>query len=321
MADQLPHNDPDLALVRELKKLREQGRPLSELDDRLIRQLVDYKEAKKSRSQAEASHKDEIWDEISAATAPTQKAKITYLFSSPVIRWAAAAILIIGGIFSYIYLGRRHHPNLLAQSNASIKTIALNGGGRVTLRPYSKLFILKRKASKVVYKLKGEAQFDVVHNPNRIFSIKTSKGIVTDLGTKFIVSTWGKQMKVFLLQGSVRVRSRKGNRSAALSPGESASVSDNGHLSVNKKANARAFTDWLKQRLVFDDKPVRRVAAELEQQFNISISLPDRIASQNISGQLSLKSLQESLSDLALALSGSFTQTGKRSYKFEAAAP
>jgi ferric-dicitrate binding protein FerR (iron transport regulator) len=318
MADQLPHNDPDLSLAREIKKLREQGQPLSKLDDKLIQQLLDYKRNKNKHSDIRVSGKEKVWDEIRSATEPNQKAKVTYLFKSPAVRWAAAAILIIGGIFSFIYFGLNRQPGIVAQSFASIKTVHINNGGTVTLRPHSTLYNVKKSYSKVVYKLKGEAQFEVTHNPARTFAVKTNKGIITDLGTKFIVRTWGKQTKVYLQHGSVKVKANKSNQSVVLSPGQSASITAKSHIKVDKKANVAPFTDWLNQQLIFNDKPVSRVVSELEQQFDISISLPDSIAKQQISGQLSLKSLQSALNDLGLALNGSFVQTGKNSYKFEA---
>src|SRR5699024_9660978 len=83
------------------------------------------------------------------------------------------------------------------------------------------------------------------------------------------------------------------------------------------QADARTFTDWLDQQLIFESKPAIQVVHELEQEFNISITLPDTVRNNRLSGQLSLESLQVSLNDLTLVLGGTFVRTGERSYRLE----
>lgn len=112
--------------------------------------------------------------------------------------------------------------------------------------------------------------------------------------------------------------SNNGRHAITITPGEAAAVGETGTITRIRDADASEFTDWLNHKLIFDSKPAGQVTAELEQQFNISISLPEKVAGRKLSGQLSLTNLKTSLNDLGLVLGGTFVQTGKRSYKFEA---
>src|SRR5699024_2620003 len=102
-----------------------------------------------------------------------------------------------------------------------------------------------------------------------------------------------------------------------LHPGGAASISPDADITYISQANTREFTDWLDQQLIFESKPAIRVVHELEQQFDISITLPDTVKNNRLSGQLSLESPQVSLNDLTLVLGGTFVRTGERSYRLE----
>lgn len=316
MTDRLPNNDPDLALAKKIEELRQHGQSLSDLDDPIVQDLLDYKQ-EKLQSHIQSETKQDVWDQIEKATQPQEKAKIFSLPSSSAIRWAAAAVIIIAGVFSFFYFQGSHQPKLLASSGQSIQTVTLKDGSSITLRPHSKLFTVKKVKSKAVYKLKGEAQFDVTHNPSRTFTVKTTSGVISVLGTRFVLSSWGHRMQVYLQRGKVKVEDLQHADSVIIQPGEAAVVSKAKPIKVVKKAKAKEFTDWLSQRLVFNNELARQVIEELEQQFNISISLPKNIEQKRISGQLSLKKLQSVLDDLALVLNGSFQKTSPKSYIFK----
>lgn len=319
MADQqLPHNDPDRQLARSIDRARMENKSLSELDHPLISQLLEFRLQSHRSYQAERSDKLKVWQSIEAATKKSsQKTFVTTLVSARTIRWAAAALLLIGALFSFIYFQLGHQPELLAQSTTSIKTVQLNDGSTATLRPHSKLFAVEKSSSALLFELQGEARFEVTPKQNRTFSVQTETGRVSVLGTRFMLSSWGGRTQVFLEEGSVEIKALKKDSTVVLEPGESASITSESDISLVSAANAEEFTDWLNQELIFDNRSAGQITSELKQQFDISISLPDNITENRLSGRLSLKNLQTSLDDLALVLGGTFIQTGERSYKFE----
>lgn len=319
MADQPSHNDKEVQLARLIKRARETGTPLEEIagDDPLITSLLSYKKQKEDSFEIDESEKEEVWKGIASETKPSSKTKITQLFGSKTIRWAAAAILLIAGLFSFVYLQIYQQPELVAKSATSIKSVQLSDGSTVTLRPHSRLYALEQKRNSHQYKLEGEARFKVTEDAERSFSVITETGRVSVLGTSFILSSWGKQMQVYLQEGSIRVKALQQDSSIVLEPGQSAAISDKKGIPRLQTANLKEFVDWLDKQIVFENRPAQHIVGELEQHFNISITLPPDVAVKKLTGQLSLRSLQTSLHDLEIVLGGTFVKTGDRNYTFK----
>jgi ferric-dicitrate binding protein FerR (iron transport regulator) len=319
MTEQLPHNDPDLQLARDVGSQRLDKKSLSDIDDPLINQLLTYKREKVRSIPIHSDDRQQVWNRIASETQPQeQSAKVTSIFNATTIRWAAAAVLIIGAIFSFVYFNYPTQPQIIAESQSAIKTVTLSDGSSVTLRPYTTLFEIKESATSQQYRLEGEAIFDVTAEPARTFQVETALGKVMVLGTRFSVSSWGQQMQVFLDEGSLKVIPIEAPNPVQLSPGQSASISRSKKVTVSEKANHKEYFDWLNGELVFENKPLKDITAEIEQQFNITITLPKTIADDSISGQLPLDDLALALQDLELVLNGEFSKIGDQSYTFEA---
>lgn len=317
MTNQLPHNDPDLQLAREVgNQLTEKS--LSDINNSLIDELLIYKKQRISEISINPEDKKQVWNRIASATKPQkQKAKVTSISTATSIRWAAAAILVIGVIFSFVYLNYLNQPQIIAESQSSIKTVTLGDGSSVTLRPHTKLLEIETSTRSQQYRLEGEAIFDVISDPGRTFQVTTTLGKVTVLGTRFSVSSWGQQMQVYLEKGSVEVLPVQAQNPVRLTPGQSVSITSSKKLTISENPNPKEYLDWLEGKLVFENKPLKEITAEIEQHFNITITLPKTIAEDSISGQLSLNDLEIALQDLELVLNGKFSKTGEHSYTFE----
>lgn len=317
MSEQLSHTDPDLQLAQQIGNHRDDKKPLSNIDHPLVDQLLGYREQNIAEITIDQNDKQAVWERVVSKTATSsQKTPVTPLFNNSVIRWAAAAIILIAGIFGVVYW-QSLQPQLIASSANSIEMVELSDGSTVQLRPHSQLFAIEKSSSNHQYKIEGEGLFEVTDNPNRTFSVSSTEGKVTVLGTRFTVSSWNRQLQVYLAEGSIRIDDRNQHQSVTLNPGESASVSES-DISVSQTANADEFLDWLDQQIIFENKTARFVARELEQQFNISVTLPANVADNTLSGRLSTTQLETALTDLEIVLDGTFRKTGNRSYTFEA---
>lgn len=319
MADQLPHNDEDLQLARAIGRAREQEASLGIIssDDPLVTTLLSYRKQKMQSVEIDSKEKNQVWNNIASVTEPSSETKITTFFNTAKLRWAAAAVLMIGALVSFIYLEFYQQPELLAESQTAITTTNLSDGSTVTLRPHSQLFLLEQTPSVHRYKLEGEGFFEVTSNAKRTFSVETEIGKVSVLGTSFTISSWGKQTRVYLQEGAVKVEALKQDSSIVLKPGQSASINDINSVPALRSISKDEFLDWLDNKLVFENKPADLIIDELEQQFNISITIPENTGNNKLTGQLSLQSLETALQDLEIVLGGTFTQRGDQSYTFE----
>ena len=316
MSNQLPHNDPDLKLARKLGQLRAEGKPLDSIDDPLITRLVQYKQQHDAVAEISSTQKENIWKRILSDAESSTNSSSLKLFHSSTIRWAAAAIVLIGALFGFLYVQLWSGPSLIVESGTTIISTDLRDGSSVTLRPHSKLWSLDREPTQLLYKLQGEARFEVTPRKNRTFVVQTDKGKVSVLGTTFTLSSWGNKMQVFLEEGTVKVQALQADSAVVLSPGETAIVTQAQSIPEVQTAEIREFTDWLSNELVFNNRAAQIIIQEIEQEFNISITLPDAVKDRQLSGQLPLQTLTVALEDLELVLGGQFIKKGDQRYTF-----
>lgn len=180
---------------------------------------------------------------------------------SPFLKIAALLVVTVGIYFSFFY------NNLVqVQTLASEKTsIELPDRSKVELNALSKLEYSKHnwKDQRLV-NLDGEAFFSVSKGSS--FSVLTTDGSVTVIGTKFNVKQRENYFEVDCFEGIVEVISNKIKRQ--LLAGETIKVL-NGKL-IKEKTTLQAPT-WTEGKSIFDAEPYTEVIAELERQYNIDI--------------------------------------------------
>ena len=311
----LPENDRDLLLAQQIGQSLESQKGTAGIQDDLIGLLHDFKQQEVNEILAYPSSSD-IWEYIEEQTQKSEKvkARIIPFYQNPaVLRWAVAATVLIAS-FTGLFLYNQAQPVLIAQSGSQMEVVNLEDGSVITLRPYSSLFELASKDSRS-YKLEGEGFFDVAKDPSNIFNVSTDLGVVTVLGTRFNLSTWGNSTIVYLEEGSIRFEDES-NNSTELIPGQSAQISE-GKLSVPSTANPDLYTDWLNNQLSLENTSIESAVSELEQHFNITLDITQiENPLELLGGTIILDEADNTLSDLGVILSGTFRKTGERTYRF-----
>ncbi|MEP0547014.1 MAG: FecR domain-containing protein [Rhodothermales bacterium] len=304
MSTPLPDNDRDLRLARRLD-----AGEAADGSDALHDALRSVQPAPAAPDAGEA---DRLWAGIAAeiGTAPSgySDRPPLRLVRPRVMRWAVAAVVLVGfGVWAWFVQSR---PELVAVATTDIVTWEASDGSTVTLRPNSWLIRLDDERT---YRLKGEAFFDVAHDPDAPFTVEAGPAAVRVLGTRFDVSTWGEVVEVFVEEGRVEVRADA--EAVVLGAGEAAEAGTAG-VRVLPTASADTFLDWQRGEIVFEREPVRRVADELAQHFGIAIVLPADAARESISGVIVLESAAQTLGDLGTILGGRFERDGSGGYQF-----
>lgn len=123
--------------------------------------------------------------------------------------------IMIGSIAASALVGigiGRHHAHLRVGTfyTAHYQTkiggqdrIDLPDGTRIRLNTDSILDVVYEKNVRSVNLLKGEAYFEVAKDPERPFSVKTSQGVVTAVGTAFLVRVHEEKISVIVTEGRV----------------------------------------------------------------------------------------------------------------------
>ncbi len=316
----IPENDPDLILAKEYRKKMGEGRTEKKIDDPLYNILS---AARKQSDNFEAAlpvqGKEEIWADLkkSISGAHKKRAKIFNLSGNQKWYWAAAAVALV--MFASIYFLQKTfvaEPVLLADSGQTISAIQLSDGSTITLRPNSLLYEVTISDSEHSYSLSGEALFEVVNNPERTFTVEAGNGRVQVLGTRFNLHDRNQRTAVYLLNGSISFETADASHSIILEPGQASVIDENNQLIEPFLFNEEDITGWIQNRLVFGNREVQSILAELEFHFNITIDAPETIKREVLGGSIPLNEPGQSLNDLGIVLDGEFIQTGESSYQF-----
>lgn len=146
--------------------------------------------------------------------------------------------------------------------------LVLEDGSRIWLNSASELrYPVHFTEGKRQVWLEGEAYFEIAHNAQSPFVVRTAKQNVTVLGTSFDVTAYRDDKNVYttLLNGSVRVDTK--DRQQMLNPGEQ-SVFDGESIRV-QEVNAQLYCSWIEDRFVFMSEDFEHVAKKLERWYNV----------------------------------------------------
>jgi transmembrane sensor len=141
--------------------------------------------------------------------------------------------------------------------------------------------------------LSGEAYFEVAHNKEQPFVVKTSRQEIEVLGTHFDVNSYADEpvTKTTLLEGSVRL-----NGGTMLKPGQQG-LSKGGSIHV-KQVDVDEELDWKNKQFVLNDEELQQVMRRLARWYDVEVVYETEPAdirfvgvvssSRNISGVLKL---------------------------------
>jgi ferric-dicitrate binding protein FerR (iron transport regulator) len=280
-------------------------------EDAFVQQLMAFRNEALSGATVSDTASRIMWNEISRATRPNPSVQVISLQS--LIKYAAAAVLLLAAVWAVFLITQNPDFHRFATTE-NMKVVTLDDGSKVTLRPFTTLTETSVSGNGVTYHLDGEAFFEVITNPDRMFSITSAAGKIDVLGTTFNVSTWGGKTRVYLVNGTVQI-TRGDDPARVLNPREQA-VLDEAGLVIETGIEQDETIHWMAQTLRFRERDVQSILAELSHHFNITLRAPETVASQTLSGTIILAERDQTLLDLGLVLGGSFRQSSASGWDF-----
>ncbi|MTB51684.1 FecR family protein [Lewinella sp. W8] len=223
------------------------------------------------------------------------------------VPWMAAAAALVGVLLSVWFLFPGS-SNQFVSAPGSTEVIRLPEGSTVRLNADSELRFDQPEGQRQVA-LTGEAFFEV-EKAAEPFSVNTSLGTVTVLGTAFNVYTRDGFMEVGCTEGRVSVSFAGVRDTFLLTPGKSVAYAD-GQTPVTADTLAREITDWLDGSSRFSRRPLAEVLAELTRQYDLELSAPEGL----LDGEPITVTFPND--DLPLALEVIFDPITRLTYKLE----
>jgi len=184
----------------------------------------------------------------------------------------------------------------------NLRTLALSDGSQIIMNSDTALSANYTNNLRQITLYQGEAYFDVAADSARPFDVKTRAGSVRALGTEFDIKNRNEQVAVTVFEHAVRVSLNKGDIVESLATGQQIVFTENS-LSKPREVSLSAVKSWLKQRLVFQDKPLSDVVEELNHyRAGTIIILDSKIKTLSVTGvfdtgdtNIALNTIEQSL--------------------------
>lgn len=216
---------------------------------------------------------------------------------SKVTKWLsrAAAILFIPllGVVFYMLSNSNFQMNKytdLAVDSLEIiapigsrTVVQLSDGTEVNLNYGSKIKYPGNFGNTREVRLSGEGYFDVAHNPDKPFIVKTGKLNVKALGTKFNVRAYSGDdiIETTLVDGKVVIEKtthdEKNQSVGTMVPGQHVVYDLNSERVTSTKGSIDKYIAWKEGRLVFDNEPITEIAEKLGRMFNVEFEIADDV--------------------------------------------
>jgi transmembrane sensor len=170
--------------------------------------------------------------------------------------------------------------------------ISLPDGSVATLDTDSQIRVAYSAGERGVYLLKGQALFEVAHGKPVPFQVYARGQRITAVGTIFNVRIEGNEVRVSMVEGSVKVRpvpppgqnATMPVKELTLSAGE-AVVAEPTRPLVVRTVDARQVASWKGGLLVFNDTPLSEAIAEINRYTTRPIAIADAaVGNYRVSG-------------------------------------
>lgn len=242
-----------------------------------------------------------LFDKIQHRIDDENKKKVVRKSTSPITLFStwltkAAAILLIPvlGFLFYTLNEKGIESNKIANFGidsleiiapiGSRSVVQLSDGSEVYLNYNSKIkypHSFSGNTREVI--LSGEGFFNVAHNPDKPFIVRTKNLNVTALGTSFNVMAYpdDDNIETTLVDGKVVLSQNnmdgRTQSIGAMMPGQ--------HVKYNKKTtgvictagNIEKYIAWKDGKLIFEDTPITQLTDKLSHMFNVEIEVEEDI--------------------------------------------
>lgn len=271
--------------------IRRHGQRMSEADSR---QFESWLKAAPEHAQAYESIAG-VWREFDAMpkpiseTPPARRSIFAPLWR-PLGHSVAALFIAAILLLPYSKLPALLFNNMTLVTTNNPKEVTLPDGSQVFLNNQTRMRVAYEKTVRKIYLDEGNVYFKVKSNPYRPFIIQADGRQIEVVGTQFEVSSQQQQVAVQVSQGVVSFKTGEQQKNQYLLAGDSAvSSAENSQIALSK-VNAQDVASWRFGELIFTDKPLAEVLAQLKSYSTFEVELsPPSLAQHKISGRINLR--------------------------------
>ncbi len=191
-----------------------------------------------------------------------------------------ASVCAVFLVFTFINVSPQHELSSFQTAFGEQKTVELSEGSVLTLNAGSNVSVsLASAGSREVTLKSGEVFFDVAHDSERPFTIKTDEGYIVVLGTKFSVRKSDGKTQITVVEGRVGLlpgdSEWRGQESAVVLTANQQMELD-ALISEPTVVDTSKALSWRRGQLQFDGDTLLTVIARLNDYYNSSLSLANK---------------------------------------------
>jgi len=299
-----PHEPTDITRDEAIDWLiRLQSARCSEADRRAFAAWLERSEAHRSAYAEVSAHMGWL-DSFKGADLPLRREALRYRapawrrHAGRAARAALAVAMLALGLTAFTPNGWLGTDAQYETAHGARRSVDLADGSRLELNTDTEVKVHLSHWSRSVELVRGEAYFSVAHDAARPFAVTAGKGRSVDIGTEFEVFRQRDRVLVAVHQGRVRVDAR-GSRALA-APQSLAYDAAGDFLDDDANLDIDNLTAWRRGRLVFDNRRLDAVLAEIGRYSDTSIVLADpALAPLKVSGSFFIDHLDRSLDVIA----------------------
>ena len=250
-----------------------------------------------------------IWDDMDifarAAFNTEHEVKISFwsgLYRSATARaWAyACSVFIVAAVWLFVPLEQASDEQFLSTNVGSQRIELLSEGSSAHLNTDSLIEVNFNENERAITLLRGEAMFDVAHNPDRPFVVYAEGSAVKAVGTRFVVRLTSDRIRVTVAEGQVQLSSHPAYIDELTSPAQEL-LADPQNIAVQEvillsqgqeaeidfhKPHAPVLNEvdedefqrklsWLGGRLVFLDETLEFIITEISRYTPVRVVVTD----------------------------------------------
>lgn len=193
------------------------------------------------------------------------------------------AAAIVGAVSWSIIAGQRPAPYVIETGPGEHRTITTSAG-TIVLNGDTRLH-LDRHDPHIATLDRGEAMFEVTHDADHPFRLRSGDAELQDIGTRFDVTRVGPEMRVAVAEGAV-VYDPKG-QAVRLDAGRMLTVQDGATSMELTQTAADGVGGWRDGRLAYARAPLSTVTADLSRALGVPITAAPDVATKRFTGVLS----------------------------------
>lgn len=201
----------------------------------------------------------------------------------PPTRRAIAAALVAGVLGAAGTWALVERGDIYQTKRGERRAILLDDGSVLSLDAMSKVAVRYTKADRRLTLERGQARFDVAHDPSRPFSVAAGDRQIIATGTAFNVDMLAPEVRVTLIEGRVIVlqqgrgaaQTARKSKSVSLSAGQSLVAKEDGGAAKVASADLAQATAWQQGQLVFNNEPLAQAVQRINRYASQKVSVAD----------------------------------------------